>query len=128
MCAFNAPWQKYTSLLYSSGYDEWLDPLDRLDCTHSSHAQLAGSTVGPDAIPSSETSAYPTDFNHYLARAVHSLVAPTRSSRDKVEADVRTHAPDGGITKDPAYKQPLLYPLSFLHPRPSAAPTQPTTT
>jgi len=117
MCAFNAPWQKYTSLLYSSGYDEWLDPLDRLECNHSSHSQLAGGIVGPDAIPSSETSAYPTDFNHYLARAVRSLVVPTRASKDMVEADARTHAPDGGITKDPAYKPPLLPALA-----PAAAP------
>ncbi len=34
-----------------------------------------------------------------------------------VEADARTHAPDGGITKDPAYKPPLLPALA-----PAAAP------
>ena len=66
MCAFNAPWQKYTSLLYSSGFDEWLDPLDRLPCEHTRHEKMAGGVVGPNGIPSSETSAYPTDFNHYL--------------------------------------------------------------
>ena len=76
MCAFNAPWQKYTSLMYSVGFDEWLDPLDHLPCAHSSHKRLAGGKVGPDGISSSETSAYPTDFNHYLARAVMSLTVP----------------------------------------------------
>ena len=73
MCAFNAPWQKYTTVMYSSGFDEWLDPLDRLTCTHTKHQRVAGGAVGENGTPSSETSAYPTDFNHYLARAVLSL-------------------------------------------------------
>jgi len=79
MCAFNAPWQKYTTVMYSSGFDEWLDPLDRLTCTHTKHQRVAGGAVGENGTPSSETSAYPTDFNHYLARAVLSLARPSRA-------------------------------------------------
>ena len=110
MCAFNAPWQKYTSLLYSSGFDEWLDPLDRLPCEHTRHEKMAGGVVGPNGIPSSETSAYPTDFNHYLARAVRSLVDATDAFEVKPKStmDVRTHAPDGGATIDPATLPQLL--------------------
>jgi len=110
MCAFNAPWQKYTSLLYSSGFDEWLDPLDRLPCEHTRHEKMAGGVVGPNGIPSSETSAYPTDFNHYLARAVRSLVDATDTFEVKPKStmDVRTHAPDGGATIDPATLPQLL--------------------
>ena len=35
MCAFSAPWQKFTSLAYSPGFNEWLDPLDKLSCDHA---------------------------------------------------------------------------------------------
>ncbi|MGZ0213958.1 MAG: hypothetical protein ACKVI4_15900, partial [Actinomycetales bacterium] len=73
MCAFSAPWQKYTSLLYSPGMDEWLGPLDRLTCRHTSHARAAGGGVGSEGIASSETSAYPANFNHYLSLAFASL-------------------------------------------------------
>ena len=56
-CALNAPWQKYTTVMYSSGFDEWLDPLDRLTCTHATHSRIAGGIVGEGGVPSS---AYPT--------------------------------------------------------------------
>ena len=49
MCAFNAPWQKYTTVMYSSGFDEWLDPLDRLTCTHAKHSRVAGGIVFKEA-------------------------------------------------------------------------------
>ena len=109
MCAFNAPWQKYTTVMYSSGFDEWLDPLDRLTCTHTKHSRVAGGVVGEGGISSSETSAYPTDFNHYLARAILSLARPT-PTRTVANHDVREHAPDGGTTMDPAFVPPLLPP------------------
>ena len=109
MCAFNAPWQKYTTVMYSSGFDEWLDPLDRLTCTHAKHSRVAGGIVGEGGVPSNETSAYPTDFNHYLARAILSLARPT-PARTVTNHDGREHAPDGGTTVDPAFVPPLLPP------------------
>ena len=90
LCSFEAPWQKLTTLLYSPGFDRWLGPLDLLRCEHSTHARAAGGTVGKYGVPSSETSAYPPAFNHYLALAVASLhaeanapVAPVDNSRTK---------------------------------------------
>ena len=42
MCAFSAPWQKYTTLAFSAGFEEWLSPLDKLACKHSHHGEPAG--------------------------------------------------------------------------------------
>ena len=74
MCAFSAPWQKYTTLLYSPGFDQWLSPLGRLDCPHDSHERVAGG-VKDDEVKwsSAEASAYPPGFNYYLARAIAAL-------------------------------------------------------
>jgi hypothetical protein len=40
MCAFGAPWQKATTLLYTAGFDAWLDVLRDRQCELSSHAKL----------------------------------------------------------------------------------------
>ena len=74
MCAFGAPWQKYTTFVYSAGFDGWLDALNDLKCDHTSHERAAGGTVGSKAIPSSETSAYPADLNFYIAKAAFHLL------------------------------------------------------
>jgi len=67
LCSFDAPWQKLTSLLYSPGFARWMEPLNALRCAHTSHARLAGGTVGVDGVPSAETSAYPPGFHYYIA-------------------------------------------------------------
>ena len=77
--------------------------------TQSKHSRVAGGIVGEGGVRSSETSAYPTDFNHYLARAILSLARPT-PARTVTNHDVREHAPDGGTTMDPAFVPPLLPP------------------
>ena len=43
-CMFGADWQKYTTFLYSSGFDEQLAPLQALLCTHpdGTHTASAG--------------------------------------------------------------------------------------
>jgi len=35
MCAFGAPWQKATTLLYTAGFDAWLDVLRERRCEHT---------------------------------------------------------------------------------------------
>eukprot|EP00966_Prymnesium_polylepis_P123910 2865358-Prymnesium_polylepis.1 len=42
MCAFGAPFQKYTTLAHSAGLAPLLDSLDRLRCNHTSHASQVG--------------------------------------------------------------------------------------
>ena len=76
MCSFEAPWQKITSVMYSPGLTPWLEPLGRLTCEHVRHARVAGGVVGSQGEPSSATSAYPPQFNLYLARAIASLHTP----------------------------------------------------
>lgn len=74
MCAFGAPWQKATTLLYTAGFDAWLDVLKDRQCEHSSHAKLAGGEKTKSGWNSNETAAYPPDFNSYLAQAVAGMV------------------------------------------------------
>ena len=50
MCAFGAPWQKLTSVMYSPGFAGWFEPLAALECRHGTHAKAAGGTVGKDGI------------------------------------------------------------------------------
>ena len=80
MCAFSAPWQKYTSLLYSAGFEAWLEPLDRLRCTHSTHAEAAGGLNDSGEWASGRAAAYPADFNLYLARATSALITSVSAS------------------------------------------------
>ena len=63
MCAFSAPWQKYTSLMFSAGFDTWLLPLDKLRCEHTSHAKAAGGLDDKGEWASGPAAAYPADFN-----------------------------------------------------------------
>ena len=75
MCAFSAPWQKYTTLMYSAGFEEWLMPLRQLLCTHTSHDQPAGGLNEDGEWASGKAAAYPADFNLYLARAICGLTS-----------------------------------------------------
>ena len=79
MCAFGAPWQKATTLMYSAGFDSWLDVLRERRCEHSSHEKVAGGTKTKSGWNSNEAAAYPPDFNSYLAQASADLVKRRRS-------------------------------------------------
>ena len=82
MCAFGSSWQKFTTLAFTGGFAEWLRPLNRLTCTHSSHGEAAGGQDANGDWKSARAAAYPADFNLYLAKAVASLF--TRSSAENV--------------------------------------------
>ena len=73
MCAFGAPWQKYTSLMFSAGFDTFLAPLSQLMCDHDRHELPAGGKHDKGAWRSPAAAAYPPNFNYFLARAVLSL-------------------------------------------------------
>ena len=109
MCNFGSPWQKYSTLLYSPGLESWLAPLGRLQCTHSTHAKAAGGTVGPEGQPSSETSAYPANFNHYVARALASLHLVSNAPAG-TSPQMTPSAADGNETVDPALA-PVYLPM-----------------
>ena len=81
MCAFGAPWQKKTSLLFTAGIESWMVPLGNLACEHSTHRRIAGGTKGDTgAWESAEAAAYPPAFNYYVARAIAALSAQTAAS------------------------------------------------
>ena len=110
MCSFGAPWQKLTTLLYSSGFDAWLAPLARMQCTHATHARVAGGKVGKEGVPSSETSAYPANFNHYIALALASL---HQNAPNGAMDSSPPYSADGGETVDPAARKELPLPPSL---------------
>ena len=70
-CMFGAPFQKYTTLMYSAGLAPLLDPLDKWRCTHSTHAkQVGGEKDEHGEWLSARAAAYPPDFNMFIARGL----------------------------------------------------------
>ena len=114
MCNFGAPWQKYTTLAYSSGLSPWLAPLSKLQCGHASHPRAAGGAVGDGGVPSAETSAYPSNFNQYMALALASLRRESTASPPPGLEHANAEA-DAGETPDPALRPTELPPAP---PRP----------
>ena len=99
MCAFSSPWQKYTTLTFSAGFEEWLAPLNKLSCEHASHAEPAGGQNTNGEWQSARAAAYPADFNFYLARAIAALASPNvkptplaRSTEVPKEDSIETRA------------------------------------
>ena len=76
-CQYGAPYQKYTTLMYSPGLSTQLGPLANLLCTHTSHGQLAGGLKSTDGWNSKATAAYPPDLCLMLARSLASLGSVT---------------------------------------------------
>ena len=104
MCAFGAPWQKMTTLMYTPGMSAWLDPLRERRCTHSSHPEVAGGKKTNGTWNSTEAAAYPPDFNSYVAQAVASLVRQRSSLSDAQEQpfdDGPAPAPHPGASRIP---------------------------
>merc|ERR1719424_1519789 len=97
MCAFGAPWQKYTTLMYTAGFDAWLDVLRERKCEHSTHEKLAGGTKTKSGWNSNETAAYPPDFNSYLAQAAADLIAQRRSNISDPQAAEGPSSTDAAV-------------------------------
>ena len=70
LCAFGAPWQKFTTLLFSPGLMSELSCLSLLRCSHTRHTQYVGGYRSTDGFSSSAAAAYPTDFNSFVAHAI----------------------------------------------------------
>ena len=67
-CMFGAPFQKYTTLMYSAGLAPLLDPLDRWRCTHSTHAEQVGGDKDENGEwLSARAAAYPRQGLHATA-------------------------------------------------------------
>ena len=124
MCAFGAPWQKYTTLMYTAGLSSWLDVLHERRCEHSSHEKIAGGTkTKSGGWNSNEAAAYPPDFNSYIAQAAADLVkqrrlsatSPSSPTSPRVEND--HSGTDAAI--EPESKPDVLKGSSFP-PRPKA--------
>jgi len=114
MCAFGAPWQKATTLLYTAGFDSWLDVLRDRQCTHSTHAKLAGGEKTKAGWNSNEAAAYPPDFNSYLAQAVAAMV---KQRSTPMEAPVTTNSGTDIAAKEAPQAKQLRVPLQPTTPR-----------
>ena len=98
MCSFNAPWQKYTTLAFTPGFDSWFKPLSDLRCTHSSHAEAAGGRNDKGEWLSGRAAAYPSDFNYYVAGSSHSLTFFSHVSA--ISFDSSYSRAEGGLDRD----------------------------
>ena len=76
-CMFGADWQKYTTFMYSAGFDEQLAPLHALLYTHpdGTHTASAGGVRDASGTWNSrEAAAFPADLNLFLSQTILSLV------------------------------------------------------
>ena len=119
MCAFSSPWQKYTTLVFSAGFEEWLAPLNKLVCEHASHAEPAGGQDASGEWLSARAAAYPADFNLYLARAIAALTSPTvkssplaRTNEAPKEDNIETRARELRLPDPPKATSNLNKPIS----------------
>ena len=136
MCAFGSPWQKFTTLLHSAGFDSWLAPLAGIRCPHHRHDAPAGGEVDANGVwVSREAAAYPANLNLYLARAIASLQsgasAPARSdpvigrgSRAPVDANDGVTGNDAPDAIDPIVSD--ADPVPPPSPNATAMPPAPT--
>ena len=93
-CMIGAPWQKRTTLMYTGAFEDWLLPLAKLDCDHSSHKRAAGGMKDLEGEwNSSEAAAYPPQLNLYLAKTIVSLHSSNSSTRPTPAAAMPTPAP-----------------------------------
>ena len=141
-CMFGADYQKYTSFLYSAGFDEQLHPLQSLLCSHptGTHSAAAGGYRDSEGVwNSSDTAAFPADLNLFLAQTVLGLVdgeiSPAPAQGAEPDAPVAPHearhadapAPaQGGAQAPPPPPSPSQppQPPSPPSPSPAAEPTQ----
>ena len=77
MCSVGSDFQKYTTLMYTSGFASMLTPLNARRCDHppGTHSPAGGSRDADGKWVSRESAAYPPDFNMLVADAVRHLVS-----------------------------------------------------
>lgn len=79
-CRMGAPYQKYTTLMYTPTLAPWLHDWNSLRCLHSNHKRAAGGARDSAGVWSSRrTAAYPVEMNKRLAECfaqAHSLDEP----------------------------------------------------
>jgi hypothetical protein len=141
-CMFGADWQKYTTFMYSAGFDEQLAPLQALLCTHpdGTHGASAGGVRNANGVWNSrEAAAFPADLNLFLAQAVLCLVTGPVSRLDpsadahvpcdeevhpaRQEADVSAaDLPAADALPSPLPVSPLIAAPSPAKPAPSPLP------
>ena len=132
-CVFGAPYQKLTSFMFSAGFDEWMLPLRKLECTHESHDETAGGVRDKDGKWSSAAAAaYPPNLNLYLAKAVAGIRGSTISDSDSEElAIAESTAParrprvevDEFGAQPPAAGRTPIPPSASLQQPPTAPPS-----
>ena len=131
-CMFGASSQKRTTILYTGGFESWMEPLRRLVCNHLTHDKPAGGTKNSRGEwESSETAAYPPELNLYLAKSIDSLrintlrAEPTPSVTKGAPAPTAVPADDGD--QEPTLSAPKTDhkpPASKVRPAsPIAAPS-----
>ena len=81
-CMFGAAFQKYTTFMYTPGFQSALGSLAGLRCTHprGTHRPAGGTKSHKGDWTSSESAAFPSDLNAFLVEACLSLVAPPTTS------------------------------------------------
>ena len=133
-CMFGGASQKYTTLMYSAGFDPAFGQLKNMLCSHppGAHSTAAGGLAhqedgtSPKEWRSHESAAYPPDLNTFIASGVVSLAVarPTVSSAQPQAADAR----DAAAAIDQPSAEPVHHDPAPPHEAahlPPSAPVEP---
>ena len=136
MCAFGTPYQKHTTIIYTTGLAPGLDDLDRLECTHSDHKERAGgSKDSDDTWNSAAAAAYPAELNLTIAYAIANLrngitepkllpkISQRATSNEQTEFEREERADQRVIQRLASMSSQLTAPTPHQQPPLSSAPT-----
>ena len=135
-CMFGAAFQKYTTFMYTPGFQSALASLSGLRCTHprGTHRPAGGTKSRNGDWTSSESAAFPSDLNAFLVEACLSLIAPattppvappTAPPADPVGTPAAEDAipPADPAAADPAMTEPP--PIAAQPSPPKSSPRRP---
>ena len=127
-CMFGAAFQKYTTFMYTPGFQSALGSLSGLRCTHprGSHRPVGGTKRQSGEWTSGESAAFPSDLNAFLVEACLSLISPstaTPSTPDVLPPAVPETAAAGDAS--PPNDTPVVDTAPPIAPPPSARRRRP---
>jgi len=132
-CMFGADTEKYTTFMYTPGFDAYLGPINGLRCNHpqGSHRTSAGGQRDNEGTWNSrESAAFPADLNLHIAQSIASLITDEPTPPPVVDP---TPPPIVAATADDDVVAPVvsdtLTPPSDVHstspPSPPSSPASP---
>lgn len=129
-CRFSADSQKYTTFMYSPGFESSFSILHTLLCDHptGTHSATAGGLRDADGKwNSADAAAFPADLNLFIAQGVAALItdAAVDAPNGGVDDDIDITTADRDVPLGPAADRRDAAPPPPAEPSPSPPPPSP---